>query len=785
MPKRIEKLSLAGFRGATSSVEIPFDPTKQISLIFGENGSGKSSVVDAFDFVCNQRFGSIEEKHDVTPKEQVISLKRLPKDLKVSLKISGELQPWVAALDQQGNPVIKQGQGSPPRARILRRKQILKVIDEPPARRYEALKDFISFPGIDSAELALRKCIQEIEDDYNHSASAKGQAEATLTGLWIEEKKPGTDALAWAKGRASEDAASLRTNAADIKNIVETLGTAQKDVDAYALSVKVRNDEEGKFQKAEQAVKALETAAKEADLIDLLKSAQKYLPQAAGPEECPLCERPGIEVAALLKRIAARLAEMNRTALLKTVLETAKKAYEASITTNTNIRATLIRSAWSLARVLHASKVPEVAALNLDWSKFPDIRLETLPAETDEVFYEAQKLQLSAKACLDPLKKRHESVNRALNLLGTLQREFAVHQENAQKATEAEAQLKRAQAILAVIEKRRKDFTDKVLTDISDDVGTLCETIHPGEGIKVRFFLDPRFRNSLKSLGEFSGVKDVPPQAYYSESHLDTIGVCIFLALAKRFGGTDEIIVLDDVLTSVDAPHLDRFMNLLVSQAEHFRQVIVASHYRPWLERFRHAQGPSANIHTIELYPWGFERGITHGKIKLAVGELRDILKATPLDRQAVASKAGVFLEGMLEHLASLYHPNMPVKLKRPYSLDEWLSAFSKEIRTSLKIVRHSEGVARSEVALKTLIDDVAGSCWKRNQAGAHWNAEGFNIPDGEIADFAQKVLTLADALICAQCGALPVDGKSGTHWDCHCKGSSGLQLFPLKSTRN
>lgn len=781
MPKRIEKLSLVGFRGATAAVDIPFDSTKQIALIFGENGSGKSTLVDALDFVCNKRFGSIEEKHDVTPKEQVVSLNKPPKDLRVSLKISGEDQPWIASLDQQGNPEIKQGRGSPPRVRILRRKQILKIIDEPPARRYEALQDFISFPGIDSAELALRKCIQGTEDDFDQAARAKGQAEATLTGLWSEEKKPGADSLSWAKGRASENATTLTTNVAALKGIVEALRAAQQAVDTWALSLKDRNEAEGKFRKAEQAVKTLETTAKESDLIDLLKDAQKYLSHAARPEECPLCERPGIAVAALLNRIAARLAEMNRTEFLKTALDTAKKAYETAITTNKNHRDALIRTAWVLAGVLHTSKAREVAALGLDWSKFPNMRFETPPADSDDVLREAQRLQLSAKVCLEPLKKRHESDTRALNLLGTIQREFAAHQENAQKATDAEAQLKLGQAILSVIEKRRKDFTDKVLTDISSDVSDLCEAIHPGEGVKVRFFLDPRFRNSLKSLGEFSGVKDVPPQAYYSESHLDTIGVCIFLALAKRFGGPDDIVVLDDVVTSVDAPHMERFLDLLISQAPQFGQLIVATHYRPWLERFRFGGASSAHVALVRLGPWSFMRGIRHGRIKLAVDELKDAVSADPFDRQAVASKAGIFLESLLDQLALLYGCRVPRRPEPVYTLGELMDGFGKGLRGALRCVAHSEGLPPKEVPLKALLDELAEVNWIRNQVGAHWNTSGFDVPDSDVAKYAAKIAQLADALICGGCGSLPIKKKSGTHWQCRCGETRGLHLFPLE----
>ena len=58
-------------------------------------------------------------------------------------------------------------------------------------------------------------------------------------------------------------------------------------------------------------------AAQEYDLINILESAKKYLPKSPTPDQCPLCERPGIKVADLIARIDARIQDMRRTKILK------------------------------------------------------------------------------------------------------------------------------------------------------------------------------------------------------------------------------------------------------------------------------------------------------------------------------------------------------------------------------------------------------------------------------------------------------------------------------------
>ena len=80
-----------------------------------------------------------------------------------------------------------------------------------------------------------------------------------------------------------------------------------------------------------------------------------------------------------------------------------------------------------------------------------------------------------------------------------------------------------------------------------------------GEGIgNLRMRLAEESSGSLNYGADFGGQSDIQPQAYYSDSHLDTLGVCVFLALTKRYADDSRIVVLDDVFTSVDQHHLGR-----------------------------------------------------------------------------------------------------------------------------------------------------------------------------------------------------------------------------------
>lgn len=775
MPKRIEKLSLTGFRGASKDVDIPFDPNKPITMIFGENGTGKSSIIDGIDFVCNKEYGSIADRSGTKPREHIVALKSAANDLRVTLHHGGSS--WIGALDK-GLPSIT-GAGTPPRARILRRGQIQKVINAPAAERYKELQDFIVPPKVEAAESALRDCVKSLKGDLEQAVFAKTHAEDQLNEFWKTAGSPGKDCFEWAKERAKENETGLMAVSSEAKTLLAALDKAQHSVDAWTTALKVHSDAVGSQAKAQAALDAAE-AAQESDLVELLTAAQKYLPKAAKADECPLCERPGIALETLLKRIADRLAAMKRLVLLKQELETTRKATEAAASVLKHSRIGLVAAARELAKSLDRSNLAEVTALKLDWTQFPTMRSEGDPEPSDAVMKEAQKLQLAAKSCSAGVKSRQESASREANQLGMIKKALASVDENTKKAEGVDARLKRGEAIRLIVEKGRKDFVDGILDAISGDVGDLCERIHPGEGIKIRLYLNPKTRGSLESDGEFEGVKGVPPQAYYSESHLDTLGVCIFLALTKKFGGKDTIVVLDDVVTSVDAPHMGRFLDLLLEQAEHFGEIVVATHYRPWLERVRHARGPSAQVQILHLSHWTLAHGIRPGIAKLAIQDLRDAMKGSPLDRQAVASKAGVFLESLLDQLALLYECHVPRRPDPEYTLGELLDSIGKKLRAVLKCEVHVGGKVQAEAPLKPLLDAISETGWIRNKVGCHWDTSGFDVPDKDVLAFAENTIKLAEALICSACGSLPTKNKTGTCWQCRCTGADGLRMVPL-----
>jgi DNA repair exonuclease SbcCD ATPase subunit len=80
MPGRIESILMEKFKGATNRVAIDFDTSKPVVMIFGENGTGKSTIVDAIDFVYNENFGSIDQRSTTGSKADLLASLGSPAD---------------------------------------------------------------------------------------------------------------------------------------------------------------------------------------------------------------------------------------------------------------------------------------------------------------------------------------------------------------------------------------------------------------------------------------------------------------------------------------------------------------------------------------------------------------------------------------------------------------------------------------------------------------------------------------------------------------------------------
>ena len=101
---KLKTLEINKFRGATQPLKLEFNPSKSITMIFGENGNGKSSIADAMIALCTDNLGSIRDKSS-TDKGFIKSLGCAINE--VSLKLNTDKGIFTAKLNPSGAAFVK------------------------------------------------------------------------------------------------------------------------------------------------------------------------------------------------------------------------------------------------------------------------------------------------------------------------------------------------------------------------------------------------------------------------------------------------------------------------------------------------------------------------------------------------------------------------------------------------------------------------------------------------------------------------------------------------------
>lgn len=565
---------------------------------------------------------------------------------------------WLATLSKDGVTVIPSTDC--PDARVLRRKTILNLIEAQPRQRFEALRAFITVPNVEKSENALRETVKATEDSFNEAVRSLTHAEDELEKLWTTESKPGTSAIDWATTEAQKDLSELRGNVDKVARLEPAFHSVETALNALTRALAERKTAAESLAAAQtkQNVAGSSQMQQNAQLLGLLQDAQSYVTQNRTLSRCPICEQ-GIDSSELVKRVGERIAAMRELAELVSATGTARRQLDTKVSVSDHARTEFYQRATIFAGVLKSSLLNDIKAFALEWINFCELLSEETLSETVE--QEARRLWSVASQCRQSLQARREIDQKSLNQHNAIKGHVDTLKKRKVQAGSDETLLKKLKAALNLVSQQRKSYVDGILRSIAIEVERLYTRLHPGEGIgKIRLFLKPSAIGSLEFDAQFQNVSDLPPQAYYSESHLITLGICVFLALAKYFKTANTIVVLDDVLTSVDAAHLARFMALLHDEASHFSQVIVTTHYRPWRDRYRWAKGPTANTQVIELGPWTLQNGLQAGQFFTAVQELHVIVGQAQFDRQVAASKAGIVLESLLDFITLKYRCAIP-----------------------------------------------------------------------------------------------------------------------------
>lgn len=748
----LKQLTVQHLRGSVVPFSLPFEKGKKLIVIYGENGSGKSTICDAFEFLGKGRVGSLENRGLGKTGRYWHSLGKKPSDVSVTLDMTTAA---CTATIGKGEVVLSNPKARP-RVEVLRRAQILSLIEATPADRYAAISRFIDVSTIEAAETVLRKLIDDSKNSVNVASARVQENEDALRQFWATAGKPVADPFAWAKVEATRDPTVLDTEAAAIV----ALQRAYAALIELPSAITAAQATLGKAQETATAAKNSETeclktiAIDAGELVALLQSAKQYLSKHPSPTVCPLCESAE-KAASLSSRINERLTSFAS-------LQTAQA--------KTNSSQLAVKQAEQHVQSQMQQLVRQVTAFEDCRKKYTwptDVTMPTSAAPTDLA---ALSAWLTATTALPAeWKKAEVSRHDKKQFVNTLRQALQTWRDNIETQKNLNCLIPSLTKILTCMEEERHLFTSAILASIATEVGRLYEIVHPGEGqSKISLDLDPGKRASLEIGASFCG-QNTPPQAYFSDSHLDTLGLCVFIALSSMDQPSDTILVLDDILASVDEPHVERLIEMIYAEVMRFQHCVITTHYRPWKQKLRWGWLKNGECQFVELAKWTSTSGMTLIRSIPDVDRLKKLLAESPPDPQLVCAKAGVILEAALDFLTLQYECAVPRRQIGAYTLGDLLPSIDKKLRQAMKVEvlkgKDSAGQPVYEtVSLTSVLDELLRIAQVRNVFGCHFNEISFDFLDSDAIGFGNQVSALMSILTDDVAG-WPKNGKSGSYW--------------------
>lgn len=774
---KLQKLEIKSFRGATKPFVMELDHQKPITMIFGENGNGKSSIADALICLCTESIGSLEDKSS-TEKCFLRSLDSSPDDVEISLTASTGL--FSAKYNATGTKLVKTPPAGIPSLRQLRRRQITRLIDAAPSDRFKELQDYIDVSSISKCEDTLRSLEKTTDSTLNKFRALKEESAMRLSEFWNKEGKPHVSWLEWAKQETSDDIGVKKVQLQSLNSCIGLWNSTTSNIHSYRQA----------FTTLANARRTLETArnlldnfqqgnpAQDVNLLKLLTEAKQYIAPKDKVDNCPVCNQ-GTERTGLLTVLDQQIDAMQQLQKLNQDFKNAKTGFDQSNHAFEQISASCYAAITNFCRI----NLECVQSLFQEHTELLNSFLVLTQQQEQQAFL--KKRLSDFDALFSKVRAEQEKVNAIVQRHNGITTQFESFKKSDAEATRLSKKIEVARAALEIVENKRKSFVNDELASISGVVQTLYSKIHPGEPIgQIAVALDPSFKQSIDILGNFHALTNIAPQSLYSESHLDTLGLCIFFALAKKYREPDTILVLDDVMMSVDHNHLERFIDVLHEDLTEFTHIFITTHYRPWREMYRHGRAPSGKIQFVELLPWTIEKGIRYQNGKVNLEELRYHLQDEHFDRQKLCSLSGIILENIFDFLAVKYQCKMPRKAKAEYVLRELTDCLDSKLQKALKlqVLSIDENGDLSEAGmvetdLQPIIHKLKQLAIVRNWVGAHFNVDAANISDVEVKEFAEITLQLGELITCPVEGSFPVKANTGEY---HATRSGRIRMFPF-----
>ena len=596
---RIKSIQLAWFRGAADPISL--EPDCKSMVVYGLNGSGKSSFVDAVEYVIKDgAIFHLSHEYSGSHNVKAISNTHKPQDRMTELSIKFQNESVLKTEIKQNGSSTTTGAEEVAmrtwqyRQTVLRQDEVAAFIRDRKADKYSALLPLF---GLDQMEVAadnLRKLTIAMESESN-LANLKAQITQVqarqkevfgadsydqmlktigdLHGEYCPESAKTHDAMIRCNELVTAIDMRLAQFSAELKRHMVLQELAKADLQGRIVAVR---DASVKLARVVEPliVEKLEVLQASSAFVDKVGKEQDV--------DCPACGQ-AIHVADFNEHVKIELEGLRK---INDIIAGRKKATGTLCDTVRTMKANLRKPDLKSWRDTLAT-----GPLAGGFAYLDGMDLEKLRTECDDEDLQSlqnQLLPLISAAATDS-KDAPPEVQAFSTVKGkaeTVKSVIAVR-DLAVTVARVEALIKFITELVKGIREEIRRSAQEIIDDISTDIRVMWEILHPGEPIEdVRIYLTPDADKAIDISLKFHGVEQDSPRITLSEGYRNSLGLCIFLALAKRVVDNDRPLFLDDVVVSMDRSHRGQVLELLKKEFSE-RQVVILTHDRVWYTEMR------------------------------------------------------------------------------------------------------------------------------------------------------------------------------------------------------
>ena len=772
MAIKIRKFTIHRFRG------IPYLDLllRGKSLIIkGDNGTGKSSVVEAFEYFFTGDIKEISSVKGMSIKKHASHVNYSYKDIKIEFEFNNDEVLTKTYNDYPSKPIGMKDYliSAKEQKFILRRKDLLKFIIETPGNKYKAISEILGTEDLDKNELELRRtrdtfreeCRSLLQNsneilDYLSKILSKDIAEdldilSGLNELFENKKYPKVDSLDALEKYSEENfKTTLQKSESSVRHqkMSKTISLTQKPL--------IDNSVTDKIQKINEIRKKLLENRIEADLrVNKLLNIGVGLIEDKKLQSCPLCGHP-IATDDLIATLKNRLKELELISEDFSNLQGKINEIEQHLKSiNANLK-TISEILYSLDDFDNFETQIQSTLALIDDFMIENLQIEDYSTKIN--IHDFNKLKLNISGLLNNIKNKCKSKIESYEIseeekeayeVSTLLQQVIIKYKD-RKTIEKhrkliEKQYEIANKIFNIYSLKKKEIINEIIQDLKDDIQDLYSSIHlddPHNNIEL--MLDPNKRASLiLTIDSFDKEKE-DPRAYISEGHLDTLGICIFLAFVSKFNEEIPLIVLDDIVTTVDANHREKLANLLLTKfPDH--QLIITTHDGIWYRQLCENQrtlGLRNKYLNKTIISWDISCGPQFSEYRALWEKIEENLNRGDFDVAGILSRR--YLEWVLKQISS--HMNVKVEFKENlrYNVGElFINSHLRMRNLCGRVINNDSFKNRILTAFKDL------ESWQyMGNILSHDNPEILSFPSSEIENFSFKVNFLYEQFLCPKC---------------------------------